>query len=393
MNDEVSVRANGVDLKGWTNVSITAGITMAARTFSVGITFSWPQAKDVLTAVNLGDKVEVLIGSDTVLTGYIFSSPISYSGQSVTVLITGRSKTADIIDCCPIASAITKPAASSRDGWAGAGAVPATGSQSAPETPAVSQWKDKSIEQIAADICQPYGVDVIAEASTGDPISLHAIENGETCFESISRLLTVGQLFAMDDEAGRLVLTEPGAAGLAAGRLELGVNILRGAMDRDATDLFSDYVVEGQRAGTDESFGADASHLNAEATDGELSRYRLIVLPQSGAMTSDLCRQIAQFEQRRRRALLKSVSYEVVGWRDSSGKLWRTNTQVHVKDSLLGIDELLLIAEVTYSLSSSGMLTRLNLAPIDAFKASPTAQQEAQAQDSGGGSSWMDQVK
>lgn len=392
MNDEVSIRANGVDLKGWTDVSITAGITMAARTFSVGITFSWPQAKDVLTAVSLGDKVEVLIGSDTVLTGYIFSSPISYSGQSVTVSIAGRSKTADIIDCCPIASAITKPAASSGDSWAGAGAVPATGSQSTPETPAVSQWKDKSIEQIAADICQPYGIDVIAEASTGDPISLHAIENGETCFESISRLLTVGQLFAMDDEAGRLVLTEPGAAGLAAGGLELGVNILRGAMDRDATDLFSDYVVEGQRAGTDESFGADASHLNSEALDNESSRYRLIVLPQSGAMTSDLCRQIAQFEQRRRRALLKSVSYEVVGWRDSSGKLWRPNTQVHVRDSLLGIDELLLIAEVTYSLSSSGMLTRLNLAPIDAFKASPTAQQEAQAQDSGGGSSWMDQV-
>lgn len=392
MNDEVSIRANGIDLKGWTDVSITAGITMAARTFSVGITFSWPQAKDVLTAVSLGDKVEVLIGSDTVLTGYIFSSPISYSGRSVTVSIAGRSKTADIIDCCPIASAITKPAASSGDSWAGAGAVPATGSQSTPETPAVSQWKDKSIEQIAADICQPYGIDVIAEASTGDPISLHAIENGETCFESISRLLTVGQLFAMDDEAGRLVLTEPGAAGLAAGGLELGVNILRGAMDRDATDLFSDYVVEGQRAGTDESFGADASHLNSEALDNESSRYRLIVLPQSGAMTSDLCRQIAQFEQRRRRALLKSVSYEVVGWRDSSGKLWRPNTQVHVRDSLLGIDELLLIAEVTYSLSSSGMLTRLNLAPIDAFKASPTAQQEAQAQDSGGGSSWMDQV-
>lgn len=393
MNDEVSIRANGVDLKGWTDVSITAGITMAARTFSVGITFSWPQAKDVLTAVSLGDKVEVLIGSDTVLTGYIFSSPISYSGQSVTVSIAGRSKTADIIDCCPIASAITKPAASSGDSWAGAGAVPATGSQSTPETPAVSQWKDKSIEQIAADICQPYGVDVIAEASTGDPISLHAIENGETCFESISRLLTVGQLFAMDDEAGRLVLTEPGAAGFAAGGLELGVNILRGAMDRDAADLFSDYVVEGQRAGTDESFGADASHLNSEALDNESSRYRLIVLPQSGAMTSDLCRRIAQFEQRRRRALLKSVSYEVVGWRDSSGKLWRPNTQVHVRDSLLGIDDLLLIAEVTYSLSSSGMLTRLNLAPIDAFKASPTAQQEAQAQDSGGGSSWMDQVK
>lgn len=393
MNDVVSVCANGVDLKGWTDVSITAGITMAARSFTVGITFAWPQAKDVLTAVNLGDRVEVKIGSETVLTGYIFSTPVSYGANSVSVSISGRSKTADIIDCCPIASAVTKPTSEADYPWANVGAVPAAGSVAQAQTPSVAQWKNKSIEQIAADICKPYGVDVVAEASTGDPISQHAIESGETCFESISRLLRVCQLFAMDDEAGRLVFTEPGAKGIASGGLELGVNILGGSAQRDAAEVFSDYVVEGQHAGTDEIFSADASHLSAEATDAETSRYRLIVLPQSGAMSSDLCRQIAQFEQRRRRALLKSVSYEVVGWRDSSGQLWRPNTQVHVKDDFLEIDELLLLAEVTYSLSSSGMIARLNLAPIDAFKASPTAQEISDSQETGSGSSWMDQVK
>lgn len=393
MSDVVSVCANGVDLKGWTDVSITAGITMAARSFSVGITFAWPQAKDVLTAVNLGDRVEVKIGSETVLTGYIFATPVSYGANSVSVSISGRSKTADIIDCCPIASAVTKPTSVADSSWANVGAVPAAGYVAQAQTPSVAQWKNKSIEQIAADICKPYGVDVVAETSTGDPISQHAIESGETCFESISRLLRVGQLFAMDDESGRLVFTEPGAKGIASGGLELGVNILGGSAQRDAAEVFSDYVVEGQRAGTDEIFAADASHLSAEATDAETSRYRLIVLPQSGAMSSDLCRQIAHFEQRRRRALLKSVSYEVVGWRDSSGQLWQPNTQVHVKDDFLGIDELLLLAEVTYSLSSSGMIARLNLAPIDAFKASPTAQEISDSQETGGGSSWMDQVK
>lgn len=393
MSDVVSVCANGVDLKGWTDVSITAGVTMAARSFTVGITFAWPQAKDVLTAVNLGDRVEVKIGSETVLTGYIFSTPVSYGANSVIVSISGRSKTADIIDCCPIASAVTKPTSAADTPWANVGAVPAAGSVAQARTPSVAQWKSKSIEQIAADICKPYGIEVVVETSTGDPISQHAIESGETCFESISRLLTVGQLFAMDDEAGRLVLTEPGAKGVASGGLELGVNILTGSIQRDAAEVFSDYVVEGQHAGTDEIFAADASHLSAEAIDAESSRYRLIVLPQSGAMSPDLCRQIAQFEQRRRRALLRSVSYEVVGWRDSSGQLWRPNTQVHVKDDFLGIDELLLLAEVTYLLSSSGMITRLNLAPIDAFKASPTAQEISDSQETGGGSSWMDQVK
>lgn len=393
MSDVVSVCANGVDLKGWTDVSITAGITMAARSFSVGITFAWPQAKDVLTAVNLGDRVEVKIGSETVLTGYIFATPVSYDSNSVSVSIAGRSKTADIIDCCPIASAVTKPVSSAGSPWTNAGAVPAVGSTPQAQTPSVAQWKNKSIEQIATDICKPYGVEVVAETSTGDPISQHAIESGETCFESIGRLLRVGQLFAMDDEAGRLVFTEPGAKGMASGGLELGVNILSGSAQRDAAEVFSDYVVEGQHAGTDEVFGSDASHLTAEVTDSKSSRYRLIVLPQSGAMSPGLCRQIAQFEQRRRRALLKSVSYEVVGWRDSSGQLWRPNTQVHVKDDFLGIDELLLLAEVTYSLSSGGTIARLNLAPIDAFKASPTATEVAQSQTTGGGSSWMDQVK
>ena len=175
MNDVVSVCANGVDLKGWTDVSITAGITMAARSFTVGITFAWPQAKDVLTAVNLGDRVEVKIGSETVLTGYIFSTPVSYGANSVSVSISGRSKTADIIDCCPIASAVTKPASSAGSPWTNAGAVPAAGSTPQAQTPSVAQWKNKSIEQIAADICKPYGVDVVAETSTGDPISQHAI--------------------------------------------------------------------------------------------------------------------------------------------------------------------------------------------------------------------------
>lgn len=393
MSDVVTVCANGVNLTGWTDVSITAGITMAARSFTVGITFAWPQAKDVLTAVNLGDRVEVKIDSETVLTGYIFATPVSYNANLVTVSISGRSKTADIIDCCPIASAVTKPTENASSPWSNAGAVPAPGAVTPAQTPSVAQWKNKTIEQIAADICRPYSIEVVAETSTGDPISQHAVDPGETCFESISRLLTVGQLFVTDDEAGRLILTEPGAKGVASSGLELGVNILSGSIQRDSSEIFSDYVVEGQRSGTDELFASDAAHLNSEAQDGATNRYRLIVLPQSGAMTPDLCRQIAQFEQRRRRSLLKSVSYDVVGWREASGQLWRPNTLVHVKDDLLGIDDLLLLAEVTYSLSGSGMISRLNLAPVDAFKASPTAAEIEASESTGGDSSWMDQIK
>ena len=226
----------------------------------------------------------------------------------------------------------------------------------------------------------------MTQTDTGDPIELHAIEPGETCFESISRLLKLGQLFVTDDEAGRLVFTKPGALGDAAGGLQLGVNILSADARRDASNIFSDYVVEGQRAGSDLAFGSAAAHIRAGATDVETKRHRMLALTESGSVTANLCRRLADFERRHRRALLGAVRYSVVGWRDAAGKLWRPNTLVHVRDSLLGIDRNLLLSEVVYSLSSRGQLAQLNLAPIEAFEAEPA---EASSSSS---SSWVDNV-
>lgn len=384
----VELRSRGKALKGWTDVSITAGITMAARSFSVAITHQWPGAEDVLSAVELGDPCEVWIGKDPVLTGFVFAKPVTYSADSVSVQISGRSRTADIIDCCPAASAIASSSGGIESVWESTRIVGPAGTVQTPATPKAAQWRGQKIEQIASDLCAPYGVEVVAQASTGDPIEQHAVDPGETCFESIARLLTLGQLFAMDDEAGRLVITKAGALGDAAGGLELGVNILSANARRDASGIFSDYVVEGQRAGNDLAFGSAAAHIRAGATDVETRRHRLLALTQSGSVTPNLCRQLAAFERRRRRALLDAVSYTVVGWRDAAGKLWRPNSLVHVRDTLLGIDRKLLLSEVTYTLSSQGQLSYLNLAPVEAFEPEP-----AESSATGAESSWVDQVQ
>lgn len=391
MNELITLRVNGVNYKGWEYVSITAGITIACRSFSFGATFPWSTKSDVLGTVKVGDRVEVLIGIDTVVTGYVTATPISYNAFGITVNVSGVSKTTDVIDCSPIAAAPDSVDTSGSAGWTATGSVPATGTLVTAEDPSASQWRNKKAEQIAADLCSPYGVEVVTEVDTGDPVTLHAIEPSETVFESISRLLTLGQLFLTDDEAGRLVFTEPGARGIVTGGLELGVNILSASADLDGSEVFSDYVVEGQHSGTDDAFGKDASHLISTANDAE-SRFRMAVLPQSGEMSTDLCRRIAEFEKNRRRALMQSVTYTVVGWRDPAGRLWRPNTQVYVKDNLLGIDRLLLVAEVSYELSETGSFTTLSLAPIDAFKSAPTEAQKA-AQSESGGASWLDDVK
>ncbi len=388
MSEQVILRTAGKELTGWTDVAITAGITMAARSFSVGITYQWPQAKDVISAVNLGDPVEVWIGNDPVVSGYIFATPMAYSAMSLQVSVSGRSRTADIVDCAP-AAWLGKSVTSTQTGqWTAARLVPPSGTIIAPTSPQASQWKGQTIEQIAADLCGPYGIDVVRQVSTGSPVSQHAIDPGESVFDSINRLLANCQLFAMDDAAGRLVLTSPGKGGNASGGLEMGVNILTGSIQRDAAEVFSDYVVTGQRSGSDQAYGSASNQIMASTTDSQTSRFRLLALDQYGEMTQDICRQIASFEQRRRRALLQGVSYTVVGWRDALGKLWTPNSMVHVRDNCFGIDDDLLLAEVQYQLSEQGSTATLNLAPLAAFEAAPTLGQ-TQAQTS----SWLDEVQ
>lgn len=370
MSEIVTLRSNGVELRGWTSVSVSAGLTMAARAFNVGVTYPWPQAKSVISAIEIGDPVEVWIGSDPVISGYVFAVPISYSADSISVSISGRSKTADIVDCSPIAWSSDGAPSGSTVKWSTTRAVPVSGSLQKASAPLAVQWTNAKIEQIAADLCAPYGVEVSAQVDTGAPVTCHALDPGETVFESINRLLSLGQLFATDDAAGRLVLTEPGAGGNATGGLALGVNILSCSANRDGSDVFSSYVIEGQRSGSDEAYGVATSHIRAVAKDSK-SRFRMYMNAQSGSVTQSLCQRLANFEMRRRRALLQQVTYTVVGWRDAGGKLWRPNTFVRVKDSLLGIDARFLLAEVEYQLTDQGFVSVLNLAPIEAFMAAP----------------------
>ncbi len=99
MSDAVSLRVNGVDYAGWLDVEITAGIERQSRSFNLSITRSWPNAPANIRSVKKGDLCELYIGSDKVLTGFVDSTPFSYSADSIALSISGRSKTADLVDC------------------------------------------------------------------------------------------------------------------------------------------------------------------------------------------------------------------------------------------------------------------------------------------------------
>lgn len=361
----VAIRVGGKRYGGWKSVLITSSIEQVARAFALEVTENFPGNTD-FKSLQTGELVQVFIGSDLVCTGYITSTPISYDGKSVTVQVQGKSRTVDLVDCCPPSAAYK--AASESTTWAGvkgkSGTKEATPAGGKPQT----SWKNLPAGRIIEELAKPYGITLTA-SSYGEVIKTHTVNPGETVFESVKRLLTKENLVVTDDEAGNLVLTDPGTAGVAADGLVLGQNILGASGKFDASKRFSHYVTLGQHSGSDMDFGRTAAEDKGVAIDPDVSRFRLMVLKDNGQGSNDSASKRAQFEVRYQAARFQAMTYTVQGWRQSNGTLWKPNMMVFVTDSAMSFSRKeMLIIGVRLKLSSSGMTSELDVMPPSGYK-------------------------
>ncbi len=354
--NRVRLTVNGTDYGGWKSVSISAGLDRQARDFDLAVTDRWP-GSDIPRRIGPGDGCRVYIGSDLVLTGYVDATPISYDAQSVTVGVKGRSKTADLVDC----SAINEP----------------------------GQWKGRKVEQVAADLAKPYGVTVVTQTDTGAAVADHQVQQGESVFESIDRMLKLRALLSTDDAQGRLVLTRAGTQ-RAGTDLVVGQNVLTGSAGLDFKDRYSEYIIKGQRpkSDDDELGGAEAvdfgdlaiaastsSQVQARQQDHSIRRRRSLIVVADGQPDGGTARDRAHWEAAYRAGKSYEATYTVQGWRQADGPLWVPNRLVRIRDPIIGFDLDMLISAVTYSLSDAGSIATLTVAPRAAYDLIPETPQ------------------
>lgn len=366
-SNQVEIRVGGKRYGGWKSVLITSSIEQVARAFALEVTENFP-GNTAFTALQTGELVQVYIGEDLVCTGYITSTPIRYDGKTITVQVQGKSRTVDLVDCCPPSAAYAPPAASANL-WSEVKGKSGK-AQASPSTAAKPQtsWKNLPAGRIIEELAKPYGITLTISAESNE-VKTHTVNPGETVFDSIKRLITKDNLVLTDDEAGNLVLVEPGGAGQATDALELGGNILKASARFDASARFSHYVALGQHAGTDEDFGRTAAEDKGIAVDPEVKRFRLKVLKDSGQASLKTVGDRAQFEANFQAARFRAVTYTVQGWRQSDGSLWRPNIKVIVRDQTLfpgGLE--MLVVQTKLQLSSAGMTAELGLMPPDGYR-------------------------
>ena len=328
--------------QNWKELRISRSIEAAASDFVFSCTLH-PKMEMPDFKIFPGEPCRVSIGEDLLLTGHVDDVSQSYDAHHRTVSISGRSLTADLIDC------------------------------SAREVPGC--YFGLKLEQIGEMLAEPYRVPVRAEVDTGPHIPVFKVHPGESVHAAIERHARAQGVIVTDDEKGALVLTRAGAH-RSPTKLALGRNVLSADAHFSHRDRYSLYVVkgqQGQRMFAHEGMAEvdELAHPEGASADIGVGRFRrLMVVGDSAGGSQDQLRR-AQWEAATRAGRALSVRYRVQGWRGAKDELWRPNTLVKVEDAWLGIERDLLIVSCTYTLSDNGTLTELQLAPKEAYELQP----------------------
>ncbi|EDX9198543.1 baseplate protein [Salmonella enterica subsp. enterica serovar Miami] len=339
MMNNVELKVDGKIFSGWTSVTVNRSIETMAGYFDLGVNV---QTSTDLSSLAPGKPFTLSIDGQTVITGYTDGRRRQMGADSMKITIAGRDKTADLIDCAAIYKG--------------------------------GQWKKRTLEQIARDLCQPYGVAVrweLTDAESAAPFTSFTLDHSETVYEALGRAARARGVLITSNAAGDLVFTRADES--HSDRLVLGENLLSVDFDEDYRDRFSEYTVKGHgRSNGKVGDTVDARTIASQkgsATDSAITRYRPMIILADSKIDAQSATARALREQRRR--LAKSVTFEAQldGWTRSNGQIWMPNILAEIDASKFAIQTgPLLVSKVVLTLDDrEGVKTTLTLTPRDGF--------------------------
>lgn len=339
-DNECTLIIDSLAYGGWTRLEVQRGIEQIAGGFVLQLTSRYPGVDEPMQ-LREGLACEVRLGNDLVISGYIDDFETDDTDTSSSVRVSGRDKTADLVDC----SAIFK----------------------------TGQWRGVKLEQIVADIARDFKINVVVSpgTDTGDVFKRFALEEGEKAFDAIDRACRLRAVLVTSTPDGNLLITTASTVSSGVHLVE-GLNMKKFNSKHSWKERHSEIILKGQVPGDDHENGAAAAHLKAAAKDAEISRYRpLVVIAEHGTSTKSLADRAA-WEVKVRMGRGKRGGCTVVGWRTGKdgqeGPLWQSNTLVHVTSDRMNIDRELLIVSCSYQLTEQGKVTDLTFARPEAFQ-------------------------
>lgn len=338
---DVKLILNGTTYSGWKRVSIRRSLDLFAHTFDLTLTDT--QA-DQSRTIKLGSPCRVQIDGETIITGYIDSVRPSYDGKSRSLEVSGRSKTADLVDC-----------------------------QLSEESFENSQYIGQTLLQLAQFVAGRFGVKAISKVSNLPQVTIASISPEQTAFDFIRKHTQQAAVMMVSNSQGDLELIRSSDKRIKTA-LKLGENILEAEGEFSQRDRFSHYLIPSQIAANDFTYGELACHVLGKARDLNVRFRPFVVYGES--LNQEEATRLAQYEANVRYGRSRKATYTVNGWRHADG-LWDHNTNVLVQDEWMGFTgqngegEWLMIGTVEYVFDSRGERTLLTVMPRQAFDLIP----------------------
>lgn len=336
---EIVLKIDGKSYVGWKSIDATISMENLSGQFSVEISDNIANGNKpvrALPTIRPGLECEVYINDQVIITGYIDKVMPVISAENHTIVVQGRDKTGDLVDCSM--------------------------------TESTNQYLGLKIDQITKRICSPFGIPVKLGdgADAGAIFDNFLIEQGSTCFEAIQKLCYMRQLLAISDGRGGLLLTKSGTEKITTGLFQ-GVNIKQGEASYDFSERFSYYICKGQKQGDDNSTPETVANNSGAYTDEVVPRYRPLLVIAEGQADISTCTKRAKWEGAIRRGKSRRFTITVNGWSLGAESIWEINKLVQLKSELLGVDDTLLISQVNFKLDNNGEITVLTLTSPESF--------------------------
>ena len=204
--DIMTLTINGRAYQGWKSIRVSRGIDRCVSDFHFEVTERWT-GQDTPWQILPFAVCQIAIDSAVILTGYVDEYSPKIGPTEHGVEISGRSRTADLVDCTP-------------------------------DIPS-GQYSGYSLEQIARGIAGIFNIGVVVQATDASNTFADAqIERSETAFTFLERLGRLSGVLLSDDEQGNLVLATVGSTH-ATGSLVESQNIRSATCKLSAAKRYS----------------------------------------------------------------------------------------------------------------------------------------------------------
>lgn len=321
MLDYIEVRVNDQTFTGWTGVTVRRSLSEITGGVSLTYVDRWGPAGEVFP-LHVEDSITVYLNGELVLTGWVEVVQKSYSQGSYSLSVEGRGRCGDLVDC----TAVILP----------------------------GSWKNVDPLHVMEDLCDPFGVGIVADYPSAPRMREWALDLGETAQTAVTRVARSVGAVPVEGPTGDLHIR-----GGVSGDLVCLTNIISVDAAEDSTERFSDYLVDAQVKGRP-GHRRKKTSVRAISQDTHVSRYRPLLIRADGPGTKDFADSRAVAERNYRSGASQSVVIGVAGFTDTKGKVLTPGDRTEVNYPLVP-EGVMLIESVEVGATDGGYTSTVTL--------------------------------